>query len=168
MCNSFKRIITPTILLLISVFANASEPEAALILDLKDGTKEYFFLADKPVIYFGENTLKFKASDFTAEMEDVVKFYFDENVDREAYEQAVTISSLKGEKKLMFTYLDGKNVKMQGAISANQVKVYSMGGHLVNVPIATIEGGLNVCLDAQPAGIYIIRTNNQSFKVTKK
>lgn len=168
MCNSFKRIITPALLLFISAFAKASEPEAALILDLKDGTKEYFFLADKPVIYFDGNSLKFKASDFTAEMTDVVKFYFDNEVDREAYEQALSISSLKGEKKLMFTYIDGKNVKMQGAISANQVKVYSVDGHLINVPIVTIEGGLNVCLDAQPSGIYIIRTNNQSFKVTKK
>lgn len=168
MRSFLKRIITPALLFVVSVFAQASEPETALILNLKDGTQEYFFLADKPVIYFDGTSLKFKSSDFSAEMDDVVKFYFDENVDREAYEHAVSIIGLNGEKKLVFTYLDGKNVRMQGITSADQIKVYSVDGRLVNAAIFSVEGGFNVCLDAQPAGVYVIRTNNQSFKITKK
>lgn len=167
MYRSLKRIITPAILLLTSIFAQASEPESTLILNLKDGTQEYFFLADKPVIYFENSMLKFRTSDFSADLDEVVKFYF-EDVDREVYEKAVSINGLKGEKKLAFTFLDGKNVKVQGINSANQIKVYSVDGRLVNASIISVEGGLNVCLDAQPAGVYVIRTNNQTFKITKR
>lgn len=164
---SFKRIIFPVLLLSVSIFVQASEPESTLILSLKNGVKEFFFLSDRPVIYFEDGTLKFRSSDFSADLDEVVKFYFDD-VDREAYELAQSVKGLKGDKNLAISYLDGKNVKMMGIESANQIKVYSVDGRQVNARIESIGGGLNVCLEAQPAGVYIIRTNNQSFKITKK
>ena len=141
-----------------------AEEESALVLKYKDGRTDYLFLADKPVIKFEDETLVIKASDFSADLQEISKFYFEE-ADREV----VAVNSIKEDKKtLVISYLDGQTVRIQGAVSKSGVNVFSVDGKAVKSAVTSDANGVIVNLANQNAGVYIIKANNQSFKITKR
>lgn len=163
MNSSFFRILLPLVLLMAPISVSASEPEETLVLELKDGTKEYFFLNDKPVIYFNGETLKFKTDDFSTDLENISSFSF-KSLDREV---VTSVDAFKTEKQVTITYTDGKSVLIQG-ISIKDVRVYTTDGRLAKAEITNLDGAVSVNLQTLKSGIYIIKTNKQSFKINKK
>lgn len=159
------RIITPLILFFSSSFlCHADEQESVLIIELTGGEKEYFFLSDKPVLTFADDTLYVNTSDFSADIGSVAKFYFDDRTREE-----VSIKDLsRDNKNILFTYMDGQTVIIQGSVVTSGVRVYDVNGRMVSPDMSAVENEVRVSLSTLPTGIYIIRCNNQSYKIVKK
>lgn len=163
MNSSFLRILLPFVMAIVPFSVSASEPEETLVLELADGTKEYFFLSDKPVIIFDGETLKFKTDDFSTDLENIVSFRF-KDVDREL---VTSINTLKAEKQVTITYTNDKSFMIHG-ISISDVRVFTSDGRIAKAEISKLEGGVSINLESLKSGIYIIKTNKQSFKINKK
>lgn len=128
-----------------------------------DGTKEYFFLADKPVIYFEGEILKFKTDSFSTDLDNISSFKFD-NVDREL---VTSLNSLKADNHIAVAFKDGKAIQIHG-VSVADVHVYSVDGRSVNAEINNHQGGITINFSSLPVGIYIVKVNNQSYKINNK
>lgn len=128
----------------------ASAQEKALRVELTDGKAEYFRLADKPVLTFEGENVKIASPALTSDYPraDVVSMTFvDASAGILAPAQGVTVYSY-----------DGSTFSCPG----NDITVYDLQG----VRLADAAGSVNV--SNFPAGIYVIRTNNKSIKITKK
>lgn len=128
----------------------ASAQEKALRVELTDGKAEYFRLADKPVLTFEGENVKIASPALTSDYPraDVFSMTFvDASAGISAPAQGVTVYSY-----------DGSTFSCPG----NDITVYDLQG----VRLADAAGSVNV--SNFPAGIYVIRTNNKSIKITKK
>lgn len=128
----------------------ASAQEKALRVELTDGKAEYFRLADKPVLTFEGENVKIASPALTSDYPraDVVSMTF---VDASAG------ISAPAQNATVYSY-DGTTFSCPG----NAITVYDLQG----VRLADAAGSVNV--SNFPAGIYVIRTNNKSIKITKK
>lgn len=128
----------------------ASAQEKALKVELTDGKAEYFRLAEDPVMTFEGENVRIASSALTSDYPraDVVSMTFvDASAGIEAPAQGVTIYSYDG---------------MTFSCPGNDITVYDLQG----VRLADAAGSVNV--SNFPSGIYVIRTNNKSIKITKK
>lgn len=166
--NTIMRLGFLLFLMPVALFFSSFLPvsaENALVVELKDGTTQYFFLADKPTITFEGTKLHINSTDFSEELTNISRFRFDPEADREA----VSISSLQSDKKVRaITYLDGKNLMLQGVDSVSDIKIFTTDGRMVSAKVNSDSSGASINLEDLPAGVYVIRTNSQSFKISKK
>ncbi len=148
-----------------SIFAS-NEP-SLLVVKLKDNTEKIFILANKPVITFDTEMFYINTSDFSAELSNVQEFYFKTEtttgIDEIKKDNAAGTSS-----PFTFRFVDGRTVYIDGLDDATRVTVYSLSGAQVNSRIDRGNERAVVDLGSQPAGVYIIRANNQSFKIIKR
>ena len=128
----------------------ASAQEKALRVELTDGKAEYFKLAENPVMTFEGENVRIASTSLTSDYPrvDVVSMTFvDASAGIEAPAQGVTVYSY-----------DGTTFRCPG----NDITVYDLQG----VRLADTADSVNV--SSFPSGIYVIRTNNKSIKITKK
>lgn len=128
----------------------ASAQEKALRVELTDGKAEYFKLVEKPVMTFEGENVRIVSPALTSDYPrvDVVSMTFvDASAGIEAPAQGVTVYSY-----------DGTTFSCPG----NAITVYDLQG----VRLADAADSVNV--SNFPSGIYVIRTNNKSIKITKK
>lgn len=69
---------------------------------------------------------------------------------------------------LRFEVVDGKTVRVLGARKTAPVSIFDARGQLVAAEVARSERELMVRLANQPQGLYIIKVNNNTFKVYRK
>lgn len=145
----------------------ASNEPSQLVVKLNDNTEKIFILANKPVITFDTEKFYISTSDFSTELSNVQEFYF-------KTETATGIDAVKktdgtaNTASFTFRYVDGRTVHIDGLDGSERIEVYSLSGAKVN---ARIDKGNNTAVidfGNQPAGVYIIRANKQSFKIIKR
>ncbi len=59
-------------------------------------------------------------------------------------------------------------IYLSGLSASEQVRVYTTNGKLISSHKTTENGDLILSLSNLPKGLYIIKTKNQSFKITRK
>lgn len=69
---------------------------------------------------------------------------------------------------LRFAVVDGRTVRVSGAEENALVSVYDARGQRVDADVLCSANTLLVCLARQPQGLYIIKVNNNTFKIYKK
>lgn len=69
---------------------------------------------------------------------------------------------------LRFTVVDASTVRVTGAEETAKVSVYDARGQQVDADVLRSANTLLVCLSRQPQGLYIIKVNNNTFKIYKK
>lgn len=154
--------------LCVPVFAS-NEP-SQLVVKLKDNTEKIFILADKPAITFDTEKVYINTSDFSAELGNVQEFYFK----TETTTPPTGINDVKkdngadGSTTFTFRFVDGRTVFIDGLDASVRVEVYSLSGAKINARIDRGNERAVVDLGNQTAGVYIIRANNQSFKIIKR
>ena len=77
-------------------------------------------------------------------------------------EQFLSISALQ------FTVINAQTVRVTGAKETAPVSVFDARGQQVAAEVSRNSRELLVRLARQPQGLYIIKVNNQSFKVYRK
>jgi hypothetical protein len=69
---------------------------------------------------------------------------------------------------LRFTVIDDRTVRITGAEETAKVTVFDARGQQVGADVLRSENILLVRLARQPQGLYIIKVNNNTFKIYKK
>ena len=169
--NKFSRYFL-SLLFLLSLRAPllASNEPSQLVVKLKDNTEKIFVLANKPVITFDTGKFYINTTDFSAELSDVQEFSFKTEavtpptgIDDVRKDHAADSSS-----PFTFRFVDGKTVSISGLDDSVRIKVYSLSGTTVNARIERGNYSAVVDFGNQPAGVYIIQANKQSFKIIKR
>jgi hypothetical protein len=141
-----KRLLL-SLLMLVAVFI--SRADTALIVHQKSGgTVEYAF-SEKPVVTFSGSYLviTFKDDVFMLfPLSDMQKFTFDE-VDSNTWEDRITVPK---------------------ELTPQPTYIYNMGGILVRTFQPSNDGCTPANVNGLPAGTYIIKNGNTSYKVKKK
>lgn len=159
-----SRIIVMLSLLLCMFYATsmASNEGDVLMVQMKSGDLYKFHLSERPVVTFYPDGIKIVSSDFSAEYKDVKKIYFDE------YTTDVSLPIDNQAKTVSFTYLDGQTVQIDGLKEHANIRVYALDGKSMPLYVDQQSNYVKLSLSAYPKGIYVIRCNKHSFKVTNR
>jgi hypothetical protein len=164
---------------------HADEEVMCLHVTYTDGgnaREAYFSLEDNPEVIFNDETktITINSTDSTAtylidncnEMDFVIKIIEDDPpVDDPPVDDPPTEIMEKmsdAPANVLFRLLDNDLVKVMGKNLSHEVSVYGADGRSVNVPVDYTKNEINIRLGSLPRGIYIIKTNQQSFKFIRK
>lgn len=154
-----KRLFVYILFLLNFTSVVAAEANT-LVLELKNGTKEMYQLDDKPVITFDSNNLYISSSKV------YMKYYLFSNLSRYYFVDngSSAIQSMQNDDvAFSFRYVDKDNVVLTGT---DRAEVYSVDGKKL-LDVVEQSDELNINLGDFPSGVYVIKTNNKSFKIRK-
>ena len=157
-----KRLVAACLALfafLSPAFAQATEK--ALKIHLNSGDHQFFILSSEPVITFEGTDCVIKSSELSARY-DMGDLYFAEFVDH--------TSAIDEEMKESLT-VDLSNpgaVIIKGMKPGSPVALYNLGGILISGESADSDGTAVLDISQLPAAIYIITSNETSFKIYKK
>lgn len=128
-------------------------------------------LEELPTVTFTEDGLHVTAgnddvitADFILPFDKMPRFEFaeaDQTQDIETIESHVPVP-------FRFEFIDGQTVYVDGLSEMEHVYVYGIDGRQRSAEIEQHVHGVAVHLEQLPKGYYIIRTENQSFKIYKK
>lgn len=148
-----------------SVFAS-NEP-SQLVVKLKDNSEKISILANQPVVTFDTEKLYINSSDFSTEISNVQEFYFKTETTT-GIDVVKKTDNEDASSPFTFRFVDGRTVYIDGLDNSVRVMVYSLSGAQVNARIDRGNERAVVDFGNQPAGVYIIKANNQSFKIIKR
>lgn len=148
----------------------ASNEPSQLVVKLRDNSEKIFILANKPVITFDTEKLYINTTDFSTELSNVQEFYFktETTTPPTGIDEVKKGNNADGSTTFTFRFVDGRMVYIDGLDDSAHITVYSMSGAQVNARIDRGNERAVVDLGNQAAGVYIIRANNQSFKIIKR
>ena len=144
-----------------SYIAMQADQVQTLIVQLKDGSQTAFFLKDKPQVTFDGPNLKVTstAGDTSFALSDVLRFTY-------AKKDPTGISE---------TVTDPTGVNFQGDVlvisqlKANgDVNVYALDGKLLRQLKASHAGTYRLNLSELPAGLYLVKADNVTYKIVKR
>ena len=156
-----------TIMLLLAMLSvpidmRADDKQNTLIVLTKDNVVHQFVLADKPTVTFEGTQLKVTCEKASASasfnLSDVIRFTY-------AGKDAAGIDEMT---------VDPAEISMQdGTLVISQMKanstvnVYSTDGKLVRQLKAQRSGTYRLNLSELPSGLYIVKADNITYKITK-
>jgi hypothetical protein len=163
-----QKIKLLTITLLLSMLTvptgmQADDKQNTLIVLTKDNVLHQFILADKPKVTFEGTQLKVTCEKASASasfnLSDIIRFTY-------AGKDAAGIDEMT---------TDPAEISMEeGVLVISQMKanstvnVYSMDGKLVSQLTAQRAGTYRLSLSSLPAGVYLVKADNITYKITKR
>lgn len=158
-------LLTLTILFLpaVGLAQTGSESTQQLVVWLNDGTKVYHDLADEPVTTFENGALYINSAKVSIS-------YPIERVLRYTYEGVMTSISSPTVRSGEIHFSQGEDeMKFDGIPAGTRLEVYSSDGRLLSVQYAPESGHTAVVsLKSFPAGTYILKAGDASYKFLKK
>lgn len=158
----FKRAFSSLTLLALALTSNA---EMLIVEQNKEGSQETekvsYDLGDKPVLTYSGTNLVVKTNNASAEfpLGKVARYYFTES-------DPTGVAATQGEMGHLFVTEEG--VRMLGFEPFLQVKLYTVSGQLIREYKTSEEGSLEISLNGQPQGVYLIQLSTTTIKVIKK
>ena len=154
------------LLLLTASGLRAAEEEEALCVILDDGTELIFTFDKNPEVTFDDENVYIQTTSSSATylVESVQEFRFVEAPVVTNVEEGLPASSAK----IHFRIMANDWVKVTGVGLTPEVSVYTAEGKSVDVPVDYSQSEINIRLGSLPRGLYIIKTNQQSFKFIRK
>lgn len=141
-------------LLIASIGASAK----SVVFTLNDGTKVYYLLSAEvnPMLRFKDG--KMVVNEDTYEFTNIKNFYISEEDDPNAIEKVLAKHNVTF--KANTVVINSDSVKI--------MKVYTLDGVEVKVPVEKSENVISVNLNGLERGTYLISTGVSSLKVLKK
>lgn len=149
-----RRITYLLLLLMASIGASAR----SVVFTLNDGTKVYYLLSSEvnPIMRFKDG--KMVVNDDAYEFSDIKNFHFSEEDDPNAIEPVLSKQNMTFKANTVVIHSD----------AVKTVKVYTLDGVEVKVPVEKSEDFIAVNLNGLERGTYLISTGGSSLKVLKK
>ena len=157
-----------TIMLLLTMLSvpigmRADDKQNTLVVLTKDNVLHHFVLADKPTVTFEGTQLKVTCEKASASasfnLADVIRFTYDGKSATGIDEMTVDPAEISMQ--------DGTLVISQ--MKANStVNVYSTDGKLVRQLKAQRAGTYRLNLSSLRAGVYLVKADNITYKITKR
>ena len=132
-----------------------------LVVKMKNGAETAFFLKDKPNVTFEGTNLKVVSEKTTTTfaLADVLRFTYVKRDPSGINEQIVDPTEI--------SYEDGVLVISQIKAGAS-VGVYALDGKLVRQLKAQRSGTYRLSLSELPTGLYLVKADNVTYKITKQ
>ena len=132
-----------------------------LVVTMKNGAETAFFLKDKPNVTFEGTNLKVVSEKTTTSfaLADVLRFTYVKRDPSGINEQIVDPTEI--------SYEDGVLVISQIKAGAS-VGVYALDGKLVRQLKAQRSGTYRLSLSELPTGLYLVKADNVTYKITKQ
>lgn len=132
----------------------------ALMVQKTDGTKLYYSLPSKPVITFADGLCKIESADVSAS-------YPMSEVDFATF---VDVPAGVGEVEsgVVIDLSDPLSVRISGLKPAGAVRLFNLSGVMLRETVADGSGCAAVSLESLPQGVYVIFTNETTFKIYRK
>jgi hypothetical protein len=146
-----------------AAFANADDPNAVMI-ELKNHTTYSYVLEDSPELRYRNDSLFVKGSvSLSYSFSDVSKYYFARIPMPCGNEGVPEVQA----NEVRVTYLDNKNVLIEGLSESAQVGLFTVLGELIKQTNSSENGVVQLSLP-DIKGVYIVKVNDQSIKLIKK
>ena len=158
-----KFTILSLLLALVATTMRAADKQNTLIVLTKDNVLHQFVLADKPKVTFEGTQLKVTCEKASASasfnLSDIIRFTYAGKDASGIDEMTVNPTEISMEE----------GVLVISHMKANStVNVYSMDGKLVRQLTAQRAGTYRLSLSSLPAGVYIVKADTITYKITKR
>ena len=132
-----------------------------LVVTMKNGAETAFFLKDKPNVTFEGTNLKVVSEKTTTSfaLADVLRFTYVKRDPSGIDQQVINPTEI--------SYEDGVLVISQIKAGAS-VGVYALDGKLVRQLKAQRAGTYRLSLSELPTGLYLVKADNVTYKITKQ
>lgn len=134
-----------------------------LVVNLKDGTHDYYLLAEKPYFVFSGNNLSTTKTESVVvyNRNDIKDFTFE-------YGSSNAINAMEASGNLFVCQTGEGALQISGLIDSAPVSVYDVGGKLLQIFKAESTGKCEVNLPSTK-GIYVINIDNKkTIKIPRK
>ena len=131
----------------------AQDKVPGIIVELSSGTKVEYRLSNNPKFVFDGQTITLTA--------DGVKVEYTPS-------ELAKVTTGEVENATGIEELRSQFVRLNGFGAGEAVRVYSVGGNLVATHYVESDGSLVIPISSLPSGISIIKTNQQTIKITRK
>ena len=140
----------------------AQDKVPGIILELSSGTKVEYRLSNNPKFVFDGQTITLTADGVKVEYtpSELAKVTTGE------VENATGIEELRSQQ--VDIKVEAGFVRLNGFGAGEAVRVYSVGGNLMGTHYVESDGSLVIPIFSLPSGISIIKTNQQTIKITRK
>lgn len=157
-----RSLLVLGLLALGGLYSYAQDKVPGIIVELANGQKVEYRLADNPKFVFDGQTIKLTAEGVAVEYtpSELVKVTTGEVENATGIEE---LRSQQGDIKVEEGF-----VRLNGFGAGEAVRVYSVGGNLVATHYVESDGSLVIPIFSLPSGISIIKTNQQTIKITRK
>ena len=157
-------VMTGVLLLFKPVTMLADDMVNALVVLTKDNAKHRFELgADRPEVTFDGTDLKVtcaRASLTTSfKVSDVIRFTYEKV-------EATSVTDARDERPDI--RYDGGAIVISDLKAGAGVAVYTADGRLVQQLKATKSGNYSLPLTQLPAGVYLVKADNVTYKITRQ
>jgi len=135
-----------------------------LVIHLTNGSEERLILLDEePVITFSGDKIMIskKSSSTELELSMAAVNYFN-------YEGGSGTTSIEGTTTPDGMIFTGDHISFSGLPAGSDVFIYGVGGQLFMSTKADDEGNAYIDLTSLNTGVYIVKANNITTKITKK
>jgi len=158
-----KFTILSLLLALVATTMRAADKQNTLIVLTKDNVLHQFVLADKPKVTFEGTQLKVTCEKASASasfnLSDIIRFTYAGKDASGIDEMTVNPTEISMEE----------GVLVISQMKANStVNVYSMDGKIVRQLTAQRAGTYRLSLSSLPAGVYIVKADTITYKITKR
>lgn len=132
-----------------------------LVIHLTNGmTERFVLLEEQPTINFSGNKIIVSTSTTDYEYAMAAVNYFNyESQGTTAIEETVTPGGMN---------FMGDHIDLSGLPAGSDVCIYGVGGQLYLKTVADADGNATIDLTSLLRGVYIVKANNISTKITKK
>ena len=156
--------ITPLLALLfltIPQTAKAADEVETLIIQMKNGSENAFFLKDKPKVTFEGTRLKVSATtgDVSFALADVQRFTYAKKSTTGISEQVENPTGVTFEGDVLVIS------QLKANATAN---IYALDGKLIRQLKPQRAGTYRINLSELPSGLYLVKADNVTYKITKR
>ena len=139
----------------------AADEVETLIIQMKNGSENAFFLKDKPKVTFEGSNLKVSATtgDVSYALADVLRFTYAKKSPTGISEQVENPTDVTFEG----------DVLVISQLKANAVaSIYALDGKLIRQLKPHRAGTYRISLSGLPSGLYLVKADNVTYKITKR
>ena len=161
MKRTLLRFIFTSLLAAMSSTLHAADEVETLIILMKNGSENAFFLKDKPKVTFEGTSLKVSAAtgDVSFALADVMRFTYAKKSTSGISEQVENPTGVSFEG----------DVLVISQLEANTTaSIYALDGKLIRQLKPQRAGTYRISLSELPSGLYLVKADNVTYKITKR
>lgn len=161
MKRTLLRFIFTSLLAAMSSTLHAADEVETLIILMKNGSENAFFLKDKPKVTFEGTSLKVSAAtgDVSFALVDVMRFTYAKKSTSGISEQVENPTGVSFEG----------DVLVISQLKANTTaSIYALDGKLIRQLKPQRAGTYRISLSELPSGLYLVKADNVTYKITKR
>lgn len=139
----------------------AQELSPCMVVEMKTGEKIEYFLTDTPQLKHNDERvlLTTKKTNVEYETSRIAKVYFSESVNS-------GIKDIKTSDTVI--QLSPESIHLSGFSPNESIQILSLNGNVYRSLSVSNDGSLTISLSDLSIGVYIIKSTNQSFKITRR